>query len=101
MSLQQTLQVFELIDNAYVSGQDVVDLFASYPGIRASTLRASGPKGATDFVRIDIPAAPVKTRVGMRQPWALSAGWAASVRGLRASAWCPTATGQLPRLPAR
>lgn len=38
MSLQQTLQVFELIDNAYVSGQDVVDLFASYPGIRASTL---------------------------------------------------------------
>ncbi|MDU3889562.1 MAG: DUF1177 family protein, partial [Serratia liquefaciens] len=64
MSLQQTLQVFELIDNAYVSGQDVVDLFASYPGIRASTLRASGPKGATDFVRIDIPGSAGKNQGG-------------------------------------
>jgi hypothetical protein len=55
MSLQQTLQVFELIDSAFVSGQDVVDLFAPYPAIRASTLRADGPKGGTDFVRIEIP----------------------------------------------
>lgn len=55
MSLQQTLQVFELIDNARVSGADVVDLFASYEGIQASTKRASGPKGTTDFVRIIIP----------------------------------------------
>ncbi len=55
MSLQQTLQVFELMDSAFVSGQDVVDLFAPYPAIRASTLRADGPKGGTDFVRIEDP----------------------------------------------
>ncbi|RTF43393.1 DUF1177 family protein, partial [Serratia marcescens] len=60
MSLQQTLQVFELIDSAFVSGQDVVDLFAPYPAIRASTLRAEGPKGGTDFVRIEIPGSAGK-----------------------------------------
>jgi hypothetical protein len=64
MSLQQTLQVFELIDSAYASGQEVVDLFTSYPGIRASTLRASGPKGATDFVRIEIPGSAGKSQGG-------------------------------------
>ncbi|EMJ4649292.1 DUF1177 domain-containing protein [Serratia marcescens] len=60
MSLQQTLQVFELMDSAFVSGQDVVDLFAPYPAIRASTLRADGPKGGTDFVRIEIPGSAGK-----------------------------------------
>ncbi|AHG21379.1 hypothetical protein Z042_18540 [Chania multitudinisentens RB-25] len=61
MSLQQTLQVFELIDNAYVSGQDIVDLFAQYPKITASTQRASGAKGSTDFVRIDIAGSAGKS----------------------------------------
>ncbi|MFC0226747.1 DUF1177 domain-containing protein [Serratia aquatilis] len=54
MSLQQTLQVFELIDSAHVSGQDVVDLFAHYALVNASTHRVSGEKGTTDFVRIEI-----------------------------------------------
>ncbi len=49
-----------MIDSAFVSGQDVVDLFASYPAIRASTLRAEGPKGGTDFVRIEIPGSAGK-----------------------------------------
>lgn len=64
MSLQQTLQVFELIDNAFVSGQDVVDLFAGYPGVTATTRRASGPKGSTDFVRIDISGSAGKSQGG-------------------------------------
>jgi len=55
MSLQQTLQVFELLDSAYVDGQQVVDLFAAYPNITARFTRVSGAKGRTDFVRIDIP----------------------------------------------
>jgi len=61
MSLQQTLTVFELIDSAHVSGQDIVDLFARYPGITASTHRAEGPKGGTDFVRVTVPGSKGKS----------------------------------------
>lgn len=64
MSLLQTLTVFELIDNAHVSGQDVVNLFADYAGITASTHRVSGSKGATDFVHITIPGSAGKSRGG-------------------------------------
>lgn len=64
MSLQQTLQVFELIDNAHVKGQDVVDLFADYPQVLACTHRVSGDKGTTDFVRIDIPGSAGKSSGG-------------------------------------
>lgn len=64
MSLQQTLQVFELIDNAYAKGQDVVDLFADYPQVLANTLRVSGDKGTTDFVRIEIPGSAGKLSGG-------------------------------------
>ncbi|CAI1560952.1 DUF1177 domain-containing protein [Serratia sp. T13T92] len=64
MSLQQTLQVFELIDNAYVKGQDVVDLFTHYPLVKASTHRVSGEKGTTDFVRIEIPGSAGKQSGG-------------------------------------
>lgn len=64
MSLQQTLQVFELLDSAYVDGQQVVDLFAAYPGVRARFTRVSGAKGRTDFVRIDIPGRHGKSAGG-------------------------------------
>jgi len=64
MSLQQTLQVFELLDSAYVDGQQVVDLFAGLPGISATTTRVSGAKGRTDFVRITVPGAQGKSRGG-------------------------------------
>ena len=64
MSLQQTLQVFELLDSVYIDGQQVVDLFAAYPGVTASTKRVIGPKGRTDFVRIDIPGAQGKSKGG-------------------------------------
>jgi hypothetical protein len=64
MSLQQTLQVFELIDNAYVKGQDVVELFADYPSVKACTHRVSGEKGTTDFVRIEIPGSAGKQSGG-------------------------------------
>lgn len=64
MSLQQTLQVFELLDSASVDGQQVVDLFVAFPGIKATWKRAAGPKGRTDFVRIDIPGAQGKSTGG-------------------------------------
>ncbi|CNE63715.1 DUF1177 domain-containing protein [Yersinia nurmii] len=64
MSLQQTLRVFELIDSAHVSGQDIVELFVDYSGVKASTVRATGPKGSTDFVRIEIVGSAGKTLGG-------------------------------------
>ena len=64
MSLQQTLQVFELFDSAFVDGQQVVDLFTGFPGVTATFKRVSGPKGRTDFVRIDIPGAQGKAGGG-------------------------------------
>jgi len=64
MSLHQTLQVFELFDSAFIDGQQVVDLFTAFPGVNASYKRVSGPKGRTDFVRIDIPGAQGKAGGG-------------------------------------
>ncbi len=90
MSLQQTLQVFELLDSASVSGQDVADLFSGYPGVCASVKRVSGPKGQTDFVRITLAGSAGKSRGGLLPPWGLSAVWAALAHGQRVSAWCRT-----------
>ncbi|MCU5772071.1 DUF1177 domain-containing protein [Erwiniaceae bacterium BAC15a-03b] len=64
MSLQQTLQVFELMDHARVSGQDIVDLFAGYAGVKATTHRVDGEKGGTDFVRIEIHGSDGKLNGG-------------------------------------
>lgn len=67
MSLQQTLQAFELIDSAYVSGQEIVDLFAQFPAVKASTRRVSGEQGSTDFIRIEIIGTEGKS-VGGKAP---------------------------------
>lgn len=64
MSLQQTLAVFELLDSAHIDGQQVVDLFTSYPDVMARFTRVTGPKGRTDFVRIDIPGTQGKSGGG-------------------------------------
>ncbi|MFS2222399.1 DUF1177 domain-containing protein [Pantoea sp. B65] len=64
MSLQQTLQVFELMDHARVSGQDIVDLFAGYAGVKATTHRVDSSKGGTDFVRIEIHGSDGKLHGG-------------------------------------
>ncbi len=55
MSLQQTLQVFELLDSAYASGDKVKALLEGYSNIEVSVKAVTGPKGSTDFVKIVIP----------------------------------------------
>ncbi|TKI04883.1 DUF1177 domain-containing protein [Martelella alba] len=55
MSLQQTLQVFELLDSAHASGEKVKNLLEGYPFVQVSVKRIEGPKGGTDFVKIVIP----------------------------------------------
>lgn len=64
MSLQQTLQVFELLDSAYASGEKVKNLLAEYPNIEVSVKAVSGPKGSTDFVKIVIPGTEGKRSGG-------------------------------------
>ncbi|WP_158780457.1 DUF1177 domain-containing protein [Pantoea sp. BAV 3049] len=55
MSLQQTLQVFELLDSAYASGDKVKALFSGYSDIDVTVKSVTGNKGSTDFVKIVIP----------------------------------------------
>ncbi|HAB5397346.1 TPA_asm: DUF1177 family protein [Salmonella enterica subsp. enterica serovar Mbandaka] len=64
MSLQQTLQVFELLDSAYARGEKVKNLLAEYPNIEVSVKAVSGPKGSTDFVKIVIPGTEGKRNGG-------------------------------------
>lgn len=64
MSLQQTLQVFELLDSAYASGDKVKTLLADYSNLEVSVKAVSGPKGSTDFVKIVIPGTEGKRRGG-------------------------------------
>lgn len=54
MSLRQTLQIFELLDDAFISGQQVIELFEHCPRVRARTWQVDGARGTTDFVRIDV-----------------------------------------------
>ncbi|SKC09094.1 Protein of unknown function [Kosakonia radicincitans] len=64
MSLQQTLQVFELLDSAHASGDKVKTLLAGYRNLEVSVKAVSGPKGSTDFVKIVIPGTEGKRRGG-------------------------------------
>lgn len=60
MSLQQTLCVYELIDSAAVSGDDIVALFTNFTAIEASSKTVQDEKGQSDFVRIVVPGSEGK-----------------------------------------
>ncbi|WP_034945881.1 DUF1177 domain-containing protein [Erwinia oleae] len=64
MSLQQTLQVFELLDSATASGEKVRSLLAGYAGVEVTVKEVRGPKGKTDFVKIMIPGTAGKRQGG-------------------------------------
>ena len=55
MSLQQTLQVFELLDSAWASGEKVRGLLAGYANVEVTVKEVHGAKGKTDFIKIVIP----------------------------------------------
>jgi len=68
MSLKRTLQVFDALDSAYANGQTVVDLFAPYTEhAKVAFETITGPKGKTDFVRIEIAGTSGK-RAGGQAP---------------------------------
>ncbi|MDF2679607.1 MAG: hypothetical protein K0R47_797 [Brevibacillus sp.] len=55
MSWKQTITVFEALDSAYVNGETIKELFASYPAVTVSVQTVTGEEGSTDFVKIVIP----------------------------------------------
>lgn len=71
MSLQATLQVYELLDGANVNGQSVVDMFAPYADlgitVTVTTVNDEPPEDTsktTDFVKILIPGTSGTTAGG-------------------------------------
>lgn len=54
MSLKYTMEVMELLDDANINGQQVVDLFKDKKYVEASYETVKGDKGLTDFVKITI-----------------------------------------------
>ncbi|WP_330985482.1 MULTISPECIES: DUF1177 domain-containing protein [Enterobacterales] len=60
MSLKHTLQVFDILDSAWASGEKVAALFADYADVSLSVKTIHGPRGKTDFIRIIIPGSEGK-----------------------------------------
>lgn len=64
MPLQKTLLALEALDSAYVTGESVKQLFASYPRVSVEVKTVQGEKGSTDFVKIVVPGADGKSGGG-------------------------------------
>lgn len=55
MALKQVLEVYEVMDSEYVTGQDIVDMVRAAGIQEVSSVTIEGPKGVTDFIKIRIP----------------------------------------------
>lgn len=64
MVLKQTLVAIDALDNAYVTGKIVADLFKEYPSVEATVETVEGEKGSTDFIKIVIPGSQGKLAGG-------------------------------------
>lgn len=62
MSLKQTLFVYELLDCAYIKGEEIVDLFQLYPNVEVTSTTVKDGKGQSDFIRILIPGTQGKSQ---------------------------------------
>lgn len=62
MALKQVLDVYEVMDSAYVTGEDIVRLVKETGIEEASSVTVSGPRGTTDFLKIVIPGKQGKRR---------------------------------------
>ena len=54
MALKQVIEIYELLDDARVSGKDVVNLFKDRGFTGVISDRVQGEKGKTDFIRLAI-----------------------------------------------
>ncbi|SMQ63384.1 Protein of unknown function [Bacillus sp. OV166] len=64
MVLKQTLTVLETLDSAYVTGENVKELFSQFSNITVTVQTVTGEKGSTDFVKIVIPGSNGKSQGG-------------------------------------
>src|SRR4051812_76742 len=64
MVLKQTLTVLETLDSAYVTGEQVKELFSQYSNIAVEVQTVTGEKGSTDFIKIIIPGSNGKSKGG-------------------------------------
>lgn len=64
MAWKQVLDVFEVLDSAYVDGQKVADLLTRNGVEDVTVTRVHGEKGYTDFVKAVIPGASGKATGG-------------------------------------
>ncbi|PEJ57104.1 hypothetical protein CN692_14535 [Bacillus sp. AFS002410] len=65
MTLKQTLTVIDALDNAYVNGEKVKELFNLYPDVKVEVNTVTGQQGSTDFIKILIPGNEGKTAGGV------------------------------------
>ena len=63
MALKQTIEAYELLDSATVTGQTVASLLLER-GLQAEVIPVRGPKGSTDFLRVVIPGTAGKKAGG-------------------------------------
>jgi len=64
MVLKQTLVALETLDNGFVTGEIVADLFKEYPNVQTDVVKVTGEKGSTDFIKIIIPGSNGKSSGG-------------------------------------
>ncbi|GAX91746.1 DUF1177 domain-containing protein [Effusibacillus lacus] len=64
MALKQTLLAFETLDNAFVNGETVKELFKDFSNVTVEVTTIKGEKGSTDFVKIVIPGTNGKSNGG-------------------------------------
>ncbi|WP_223066307.1 DUF1177 domain-containing protein [Paenibacillus caui] len=64
MTLKQTLIVLDALDDAYVTGERVRELFSTFPNVSVTVQKVTGKKGGTDFIKIVIPGTEGKSNGG-------------------------------------
>ncbi|MEG6523873.1 DUF1177 domain-containing protein [Desulfotomaculum sp. 1211_IL3151] len=62
--LKQVIEIYELLDSAAVTGQQVADLLQSRGANKVTVKQVQGQAGSTDFIRIDVPGTCGKSAGG-------------------------------------
>ena len=63
MALKQTIEAYELLDNATVTGETVANLLRQR-GLAVKVIPVEGEKGRTDFIRVRVPGTADKSVSG-------------------------------------
>jgi len=64
MVLKQTLTAIDTLDSAYVTGENVKELFSAFSNVTVTVQTVVGDKGSTDFIKVVIPGSNGKSKGG-------------------------------------